>query len=166
VRLTAAADEFEHWYIYISNNDIYGIYHLVYIYTIDIYPFGPFNGSHPVKSSPCIPPGNRHPTKGRCGDPSTPPPAAAPCPRQTRPCHGGRCLGRAFNPVKTGENWKMIQKFWDILGTKKYIYIYKSSVYLQSNKMSQLKYQIFLGPWIQQSDQNNALPKIIETPGV
>jgi hypothetical protein len=75
-------------------------------------------------------------------------------------------LGRAFNPVKTGENWKMIQKFWDILGTKKKIYIYKSSVYLQSNKMSQLKYQIFLGPWIQQSDQNNALPKIIETPGV
>jgi len=72
----------------------------------------------------------------------------------------------AFNPVKTGENWKMIQKLWDILGTQKYIYIYKSSVYLQSNKMSQLKYQIFLGPWIQQS-QNNALPfRIIETPGV
>ena len=50
----------------------------------------------------------------------------------------------------------MIQKLWDILGTQK-IYIYKSSVYLQSNKMSQLKYQIFLGPWIQQS-QNKRTP--------
>ena len=37
MRLTAAADEFEHWYIYISNNDIYGIYHLVYIYIPLIY---------------------------------------------------------------------------------------------------------------------------------
>ena len=91
------------WYIYCVYVYIYTVYILymyciytvyilyIYIHILYIYTYTPLvctplglNFCYPIRwNPPSIPPGNRHPTRERCGDPSLPPPAAFPCP--TRP---------------------------------------------------------------------------------